>query len=188
MYDAVIEHMMPGRIRLRFRSQRGDVAFFEQLVQLLSTHAIVAEVRANPLTGSVLIRHSASPEELARLAEQTGLVDPRTAVQPRRPNQTGAKVARTGRPAVPLVSPAAALSVLGFLQLARGNLLGSAAEHFWHAYRLHQVQKSWIVPALIGLGLFQLLKGRALAPASSLFVYALLARAGAGRISQTSSP
>ena len=125
--DVAVEHMMPGRIRLRFRSRRGETDFFQRLVTLLSEISLVDEVDANSLTGSVLIRHSASPDQLAFLAAQSGLLsvqDLSTALgDPPAPRRE----ARSG-----LSAPmAVGLFALALLQLARGRVLGSASEQFW---------------------------------------------------------
>jgi hypothetical protein len=69
--DVAVEHMMPGRIRLRFRSRQGETEFQQQGVSFLSEFSLVEGVDANSLTGSVLIQHSASPEQLAFLAAQS---------------------------------------------------------------------------------------------------------------------
>ena len=174
--DVAVEHMMPGRIRLRFRSRRGETDFFQQLVTLLSQISLVDEVDANSLTGSVLIRHSASPDQLAFLATQSGLLpvqDLSSALgdppAPRRQARSGLSVPR-----------AVGLFALALLQLARGRVLGSASEQFWHAERAQERHAPVLSLALFGLGILQLLSGRVLAPASSLFVYGMLSNSPAG--------
>lgn len=171
MQGASIEHLMPGRVRLRFCARRGDIPFFEDLVRTLSTHRLVNRVKANPLTGSLLVEHSAGPAELAAFAEQTGLPLPPAAAR---------AIARPGRRrrmrrALPRASAAsAALAALALYQGTRGRLLGSAGELFWHALRIAGTRNTGVIGLLIGSGLLQTFRGRLLPPASSLLVYALL--------------
>jgi len=164
-----VEHMMPGRIRLRFRSRRGETEFFQQLVTFLSEISLVDEVDANPLTGSVLIRHSASPEQIAFLAAQSGLL-PAQDLSSARGGPPARREARNGSS-----SPmAVGLFGLALLQVIRGRVLGSASEQFWHAERARERNAPELSLALFGLGILQLLSGRILAPASSLFAYGML--------------
>jgi len=69
---------------------------------------------------------------------------------------------------------AVGLFALALLQAARGRVLGSASEQFWHAERARERNAPVLSLVLFGLGILQLLSGRVLAPASSLFVYAML--------------
>jgi hypothetical protein len=49
----------------------GETELLQQGVTFLSEISLVGGVDANSLTGGVLIRHSASPEQLAFLAAQS---------------------------------------------------------------------------------------------------------------------
>jgi hypothetical protein len=182
--DVAVEHMIAGRIRLRFRSRRGDFDFFKQLVSLLSELPYVDEVDANPRTGGVLIRHSATPEQLALLAAQTGLFDSGhlTGVGHEAARARNA-VLRNGTPSLPTLG----LSALTLFQLTRGRVLGSASEHFWHATRVREFNLPAVALALVGLGVFQLVAGRILAPASSLFVYGLMTRSAEAQSPMTAA-
>ncbi len=162
---AVVEHMIAGRVRIRFRSRRGDSAFFEEVVKTLSLFPQVDGIEANPRTGSVLIKHRATRDEIAAL----GLAAAAPAASPRR---------RTGETSANDTAMTLGLSGLALVQALRGRMFGSASEQFWHARQLHKV-KPGIATALIGVGIGQLLFGSYLAPASSLVVYALLSRAEA---------
>ena len=75
---------------------------------------------------------------------------------------------------------AVGLFALALLQLARGHVLGSASEQFWHAERARERHAPVLSVALFGVGILQLLSGRVLAPAASLFVYAMLSKSPAG--------
>ena len=171
--DVVVEHMMPGRVRLRFRSKRDDVAFFEELIAAISQFAAVDAIDANPRTGSVLIRHSATPDELLLFASVSGMIDPEKLApsdEDQAGNANGRGVAASGGPSIGTL----ALTALAILQALRGRVLGSATEQFWHASRLMGMDHPAAGLALIGMGFIQLLSGRVLAPASSLFTYALI--------------
>jgi hypothetical protein len=47
--SAIIEHQLPGRLRLRIPTRRGDVSFFQGLVHALSERPDVKEIDATPL-------------------------------------------------------------------------------------------------------------------------------------------
>jgi hypothetical protein len=175
MQQGILEHAIRGRMRLRFRSRRGDVAFFGQLVELLNRQPTVTSVEANPATGGVLVLHTGSGRELAELAST--IAGPYVA-----PVQAGGhksllgSLASRGRHWRPSW-PALGLAGLAFYQLARGRALGSASEQFWHASRAREMNQPGVGIALISLGVLQLFSGRLLAPASSLLMYALMSEA-----------
>jgi hypothetical protein len=54
---AHIEHQLPGRVRLRVPSRRGEVPFFESVVQELSKHPAIRELTATSLTGSITLHY-----------------------------------------------------------------------------------------------------------------------------------
>src|SRR5262249_7602014 len=54
---AYIEHQLPGRVRLRIPSRRGEVPFFEKVVRELSKHPAIRDLTATPLTGSITLQH-----------------------------------------------------------------------------------------------------------------------------------
>lgn len=55
--QAQVEHQMNGRVRLRIPSRRRDSAYFSRLKDRLSEQEGVESVEANPMTGSLLVRH-----------------------------------------------------------------------------------------------------------------------------------
>jgi hypothetical protein len=174
--DVTVEHMMPGRVRLRFRSKRGDLPFFKELVELISRFAAVEAIDANPQTGGVLIRHSATREELLVFASLSGLLDP-ARFAPSDGGPAGA-ADRAGGPARGGRSlTGVAFVALAIIQALRGRVLGSATEQFWHGGGLMAHKHPATGLALIALGFFQLLSGQVLAPASSLLTYALISEA-----------
>jgi len=48
---AYIEHQLPGRVRLRVPSRRGEVPFFEKVVRELSKHPAIRELSATAAHG-----------------------------------------------------------------------------------------------------------------------------------------
>ena len=173
MEGATVEHILPGRIRLRFAARRGDAPFFEDLVRKLSEHPLVNRVKANPLTGSLLLEHSAGPSELAAFAEHSGLpipVDPSSTA----PSAQSRARTRTGLNGARLSAPATTLTTLGLYQAARGRLLGTGGELLWHSLAVSRTKYGWLAALLLASGVVQVLRGRLLPPASSLIVYAIL--------------
>ncbi len=174
MQPARIEHVLPGRIRLRFPEQRGNVPFFEQLVGLVSQHPSVIEALANPLTGSLLVRHTASLEELADAAIQMGLITETALAELKAhwpPANGGWKAALKQAPAN---FPMLALASLSAIRMLRGRVAGPASEQFWHAFQMWQRQMPQVALGLALLGLMQVRRGNILGSASSLLVYGLM--------------
>jgi len=168
---------MPGRLRLRIPTRRGDVSFFQHVVQALSGHPAVRELAANPLTGGILICHSGSAQAIAGRAAEQGLFEIATE-QPRKKTRAAANPAtNTAGAAAPLDAAATGLSGLALLQVAKGEITGSAAENLWNAYGAHRILgRPGIAAGFVALGLYQMLSGQLFASASSLFFYSLLAR------------
>ena len=168
MQQGIIEHVLPGRMRLRFREQRGSNGFFQELVQRLEQLPEVERVLANPSTGSILIFHGGSP---AAIAAHAGVVEstPSPASRPHR--EAGYVWKIGGRISQPITF---ALYGLALYQLARGRLATNAAQQFWYAERAAALRQQPLALGLATLGLLQGLGGRWLAPASSFLMYALL--------------
>ena len=175
--DAHVEHELPGRLRRRGPSRRGDRGYFAWASQSGAGLAGVRRVQANPLTGGLLMEHAADAAAIAAFAREHGLFD----LRPRAvPTQTRALVP-AGAPRAALPHPlsvvALGLAGAGVVQLARGQALGSASESLWNAVSAQAVLKQPVLAAgLTGLGLVQLTRGPVLGSAVSLFLYALNAR------------
>jgi hypothetical protein len=168
MHQGVIEHVLPGRMRLRFREQRGNIGFFQELVQRLEQLPEVERVLANPLTGSILIFHGGSPREIAAYAVSVEVKPPASPGPPQPPRRTAQTRVWAPEPI------RLALCGLAVYQLARGRLASNAAQQFWYAGRAAALQQQPLAIGLAVLGLLQGLGGRWLAPASSFLMYALL--------------
>jgi hypothetical protein len=167
MQEAVIEHAIPGRMRLRFRAERGDSAFFERLSAAIGGDPEVDRVVTNPTTGSILVFHSGNPEEITKRAG--------VAVLPRAGGRNG-KAHRVHLPSGrALPSPrTVAFTALALYQLARGRLAGSASEQLWYATRARALPNPAFATGLLGLAAVQAFRGRWLAPASSFLRYAMI--------------
>lgn len=68
-------HRTTGRFRVRIPARRGDEAFFARARQVLLQHASVREVRANAMTGSLLVLHVGECAEILAHGEAVGLFE-----------------------------------------------------------------------------------------------------------------
>jgi hypothetical protein len=66
--DARIVHRLPGRLRIKFDKQKGNVAFFSMLSSELRTCPGVLDVTANPVTASALIQHTGAESKVLQFA------------------------------------------------------------------------------------------------------------------------
>ncbi len=177
---AYIEHELPGRVRLRVPSRRGEVPFFEKIVRELSKHPAIRELIATPLTGSITLHHFEPLQPIiAAAADQklfkTTRLEPQTNVQT---NVNESKRALRVSEGPGLADGiATGLSGLSLFRVAQGNVLGSAAENLWHAFGAQRILgRPDIAAGFAALGIYQLLKGQLFGSASSLFFYALVMR------------
>ena len=174
---AEIEHRIPGRMRLRVRNRRGDGQFFDRVASSLSQQGGIRLVRVNPATAGILVEHDGEEDAVTGSARALGLfevVPPAKSVASR----SGAPYRPSGGPtSSPLDLTAAGLAGAGLLQLARGQVVGSASENLWNAYGLYAVTRQPGPAALLLLfGLAQIARGNVLGSATSLFLYAFSAR------------
>jgi hypothetical protein len=168
---ACVEHQLPGRVRLRVPSKRGDVSFFERAVRELSRHPAIWELAASPLTGSITVQYSEPLQAIMELAASLTLFEtgvPKPAGESKRPEGTSASAG--------LVSGiAAGLSGLSLYQAAQGNVVGNAAESFWLSFSAQNILgRPDLAAVLAALGVWQMLKGQFLGSASSLFFYSMV--------------
>jgi hypothetical protein len=132
---------MPGRLRLKIRSMKGDTVYFASLRDRLAQFPLVHRVDVNPMTGSILIGHGleVTPEAAAAVADyaaQSGLF--RLSI----PAVGHAPVARTITETFTSVDRRIRGFTTGDLDLPTVTTLG-----------------------LVGFGLFQIGKGNVVAPA-----------------------
>lgn len=177
METAYVEHKIPGRVRVRIPSKRGDHQFLQTVHKGLSDHPDVEELRTNPLTGGLVIHHTGEAEDILELAKSLGFFE--VGVRPektpnRSPNERLAVEAELPEPRV-LDTAIAGLAGLGLFQVARGEILGSATENFWNAYSAHRFLGNYgLAAAFIAFGLYQILRGNWFGSAASLLFYSLL--------------
>jgi len=171
---AYIEHQLPGRVRLRVPSRRGDVPFFERVVRELAKHPSMRELTASSLTGSITLHYCEPLQSItAAAADQKLFKTGRLERQNKgsKSKQTSALYEGPGLAG----GIAAGLSGLGVFQVVQGNVLGSAVENLWHAFGAHRIfGRLDIAVVFAALGIYQLLRGQIFGAASSLFFYGLV--------------
>ncbi len=128
---AALTHDVPGRVRYRIAGRRGDREFYARIGAELLQCEMVQTVEINPMTGSVLVMHTAEPEAITRYAEQHGLF--RLGGEPLAPS------ADIAPPDLRSLLPPLLIG-LGLYQIAQGNILAPAASFFWYAFSLLNVE------------------------------------------------
>src|SRR5258708_6547253 len=168
---AYIEHQIPGRLRLRIPERRGDVAFFQRVVEALSKLTDIKELDGSSLTGSVRIRHSGTAEAIAAAASKEGLFEIGKrdgGAQPKKPPKEPASPGDAGM----LDSIATGLSGLALFQVTQGQVTGSAGENFWNAYGAQRLLgRSEVAAGFFLFGLFLLLHRQLLCSATPPFFF-----------------
>jgi hypothetical protein len=175
---AYVEHELPGRIRVRIPSRRDDVTFFQAAMERLYGCAEITAFAANPRTASILIQHSGNAAAIAEFAVRQQLFDIRR--QPEAAPRAARRLplADLRSRAQPAAVAALALSGLALYQGARGRLTGNALETFWMSYQVRkQLDNPWLATAYFGVGLYRMVTGPVLGPATSLAYYAATIRA-----------
>jgi hypothetical protein len=173
---AHIEHQLPGRVRLRVPSKRGEVPFFEKVVRELSKHPAVHELTATPLTGSIMLQYAEPLHAITAAAADQNLFETGRA-EPVAKREEPNKAEHLSKASWLTDGVATGLSGLSLFQVAQGNVLGSAVESFWQAFGAHRILgRPDIAAGFAALGVIQLLRGRLFGPASSLVFYALVMR------------
>jgi hypothetical protein len=171
---ASIEHQLPGRVRLRVPSKRGDVPFFEKVVHELSKHPSLRELIASPLTGSITLHYCEPLQPITAAAAEQKLFDTGRS-EPQKDGSKSQQASRLREASGLAGATAAGLSGLGLFQVARGNVLGSAVENLWYAFGAQRILgRPDIAVVFVALGIYQLLRGQIFGAASSLFFYALV--------------
>lgn len=160
---------MPGRLRVRMPSKRGDTSYFHDVTQRLGRHSGITEIIANPATGSILIRHDSDLPSIAQHAAELELFVIEAVLDP----------ARVIPPdAAKLLGPASlAFFGLSTLQFLRGQITGPATENIWQAFGAARIMQSRELAMVFGcLALMQLARGRLFGSATSLLFYGLAAQ------------
>ena len=173
---AHIEHQLPGRVRLRVPSRRGDVPFFERVVRELSKHPAMHELTATPLTGSITLHYFEPLHPIVAAAADQKLFETRR-LEPQSNVSEAKRASRLREGSGFTDAIATGLSGLSLFQATRGRVFGSAAENLWHAFGAQRILgRPDIAAAFALLGIYQILRGQLFGSASSLFFYALMTR------------
>ena len=173
---AHIEHQLPGRVRLRVPSKRGEVPFFEKVVRELSMHPAVRELTATPLTGTITLHHSDPLQPITAAAVERGLFET-CRLEPQNSASASKPAPRLSEAPGFAEAIAAGLSGLSLFQAAQGRVFGSATENLWHAFGAQRILGRPDIAAIFAvLGIYQILRGQLFGSASSLFFYALMTR------------
>lgn len=80
--SAIVQHSIPGRVRIRISDRRGDSEYFERAERVMSAGPGVATVAANPLTGSLLIEFEGSLERVLEHASSKGIFSLTSSARP----------------------------------------------------------------------------------------------------------
>ncbi len=71
--DAYVSHVIPGRLRVKIPSKKGDARYFDDVHKQMSGYEGIARVVVNALTASVLVIHELNSRKIAAYAEQGNL-------------------------------------------------------------------------------------------------------------------
>jgi hypothetical protein len=141
-FNAVVAHRTSGRVRLRIREKRGDEAFFFELSELLQEIDTVQAVRANAMTGSVVIEYAGDFDGLAELMKTRDIIVEKgqePAASPVKESGTTRLSAPiplnivSGREITPMFMIGVLLAGVGVVQIFRGRVLVPAMSGFWMA-------------------------------------------------------
>lgn len=150
--DTRIVHRLPGRLRIKFDKQKGDVAFFSMLSSELRTCPGVLDVTANPVTASALIQHTGAESKVLQFAAAHRLFNVITSNGS--PADTQARMAAgpgSFSRDLKRVSGGSmdmnALVVMGLTGLAiqqaiQGNIMAPALSLLWYAYSASRMTPS----------------------------------------------
>jgi len=143
---AYITHAVPGRLRLRVPAYRNDVLALKRLARRLGEHEAVSTAEVNRRTGSVLILHSTSPDEIGAFAAEGGLFKLATAAEaaPSIADEIIDEMRKANRQVARLSSGEFDLESIVFIsllagsavQILRGQILAPAVTLAWYASTL----------------------------------------------------
>jgi hypothetical protein len=146
--QAFLSHAVPGRVRVKIPSMRGNADYFADVAERLPKCALVESVVINDRTGSILAlcTADATAAQIGEFARDQGLFSleegrpPVPAVFDRvasEYSQLNGKIAGVTEGEFDLRSAALMMFlVLGFVQLYRGQVVAPAATLFWYVLEL----------------------------------------------------
>ena len=139
---AQVEHLSPGRLRLRVASQRGRATYFETVRARLGQEPMVRAVQVNVHTGSVLL-YLHEPVNWPQLLARAAQLDLFRLVHTPGPGATARQVRVPpvlGRLAEPGTASSAALALALLVGAAvqgwRGQIAAPAVTLAWYALQL----------------------------------------------------
>lgn len=139
---AYVAHAVPGRMRIKIPSMRGDSRFFDEAAARLGECPLVESLRTDPRTGSILLSHTGAWRDVAGFGEAERVFEllpngglPVVDADGSDPLARLPDAARRYyRPAV-----AAILLLLALRQVAHGQIFAPATSYVWDALRLLRV-------------------------------------------------
>lgn len=143
--SAHIAHALAGRLRIRIPARRRDSGYFASLADAFGAMSGIEGVEVNPLTGSLLLYHTISSEQISEFAERRALF----------------RLVPEHNESAPSLSTRLSSGLQVIDSKIRGVSDGSL--DFWGAVFL----------VLVAMSIVQLAQGHILAPASTLLWYAL---------------
>lgn len=143
---AVIVHRLPGRIRLRLQDRRGDTDYFSTLSEEISGMPGIAEVKVNPLTGSVVIIYSGTTEDLLQRLEDKHIsianrhepADKHRHASPADGRHAPPFLLVSNRDINPMFILGTLLAAIGVVQAFRGKILVPSLTALWYATEAFQ--------------------------------------------------
>lgn len=152
---AVVVHRAPGRLRLRVPARRGDTDFLGKIGNALRERPGVSAVEVNPLTGSLLVRFTGDERQLLAAVPAIGLRLGDIV-------EAAAEEAEAHRAATPTGSPIDRMA----------DTLDDIDAELQRSSEGRMDLPSATLLYLVGAGFVQLLRGRVLPSAHTLFAQA----------------
>lgn len=133
--DVVIAHRIPGRARLLIRKKRGDQEYFSRLSEKFSRIDEVHSVKANPLTGSIVLEFAGVLEEILKAARVPELFenDEELNLGHHHAGTFSPLHLVSGREINPMFMTGIAFLMIGMIQTFRGQWFPPALSVFWRA-------------------------------------------------------
>lgn len=161
---AYVVHSLPGRVRLRVPSRRGDRRYFSQLPGMLQNVSGIAILRVNPAAGSVVLRHEVSLQQVRRAAWRSAafLLDVPDHRGARRSVRIGWRDSPAAEPTPIAVGKPYSKAQAGrrLLTALRNGHSRSAIENLFHGYAAMRVARDPLTGLmLLGAGAAQLARG-----------------------------
>jgi len=135
MIEAVIAHQVPGRIRIRIPTMRGQAHDLTELAGQLGNIAGVAAVKLNSATGSIVLQFSGNADSILESMRELGLNPVLKQDIDQAVRNSGIRPFRlvSGREINPMFMVGSALAIVGLVQTFRGKIVVPSVTAFWYA-------------------------------------------------------